>query len=171
MIHLDTIKTEDLDILREWRNSENVRPYCRQYKLLTDADMLRWYNSFSSSDDMVMFGIKDLSTKALKDKELLSILLGACGIIRIDWRNRKGEISFYIGSSSYCTEENIKEGLSLLKKYAFDILNLHKVYFPVYSFNPYLRLYEKVLRREYVAKSEYYWQGKHYDRVILTAYD
>jgi RimJ/RimL family protein N-acetyltransferase len=154
MIILDTIKSEDLMILRDWRNSDNVRPYCCQYTYLTDADMEAWYTSLVSDNSVAMLGIR---------KPEVVGLIGACGITRIRWRWRLGEITFYIGPRLYSTEDIIGDTLSQLIEYAFKTLNLHKLYWPVYSHNPYLPIYKKFFKEEAILRKEYYWDGKYYD--------
>ena len=92
---------------------------------------------------------------------------GVGGFTRIDWRNRKAELSFYVEEFD---KVFVKKALLVLLAYATKTLNLHKIYWPVYSFNPHLKVYEEVMKREYVAKKEYYWEGKYHDRVVLVSY-
>jgi RimJ/RimL family protein N-acetyltransferase len=160
-IKLHAIEKSDLKLIQSWRNSDNVMPYCRQYRPLSVQDMENWFNTLKIDNDYNlvndMFMIYDINEP-----------IGVGGLVRIDWRNRHGELSFYIGNTSYCTKEHITQSLLAIMEYAFQTLNLHKVYWPIYSFNPYLEIYEKVMEREYVGLREYYWQGKYWDRIILS---
>lgn len=162
-IKLCAIDKNDLDLILSWRNSENVMPFCRQYRPLSLDDMELWYDSLKTDSSYNLPADMFLIKKEHKP-------IGVGGFVRIDHRNRIGELSFYIGEDTERSEENIANALSELMEYAFQTLGLHKVYFPCYSFNPYLELYEKVMLREYIAKQEYYWQGKFWDRIILTKY-
>lgn len=160
MVKIRQIEESDLEQLQLWRNSESVMPYCRQHRQLSQDDMLTWYDSVNKDE---LFIITD---ELPHDNPI-----GVGGLVRIDWRNRKGELSFYVGVDKCRTQETVSEALLLLMEYAFKTLGLHKVYFPCYSFNPYISLYEKILKREYVAKEEYYWKGKFWDRIILVKYE
>lgn len=139
-VELRPIEESDLSILQRWRNSDIVMPYCRQYRPLTKQNMRDW---FIAGDNKELFILKYDSSR-----------IGVGGFIRIDWRNRKTEMSFYVGEDTYRTEEIISQAILCLVDYAFKTLNLHKIYFPCYSFNPNLPIYEKVLKREYTAKKE-----------------
>lgn len=158
------IEKEDLPLLQHWRNSDNVMPYCRQYRPLSMQDMENWTLNFSKSLDYNLTNdLFILTHKGLK--------VGVGGIIRIDWRNSKGELSLYVGEPQENPQAIFSDAISTLVGYAFKTLNLYKIYWPVYSFNPHLPIYERCLKREYVAKEEYYWDGKFHDRVILVAYN
>jgi len=161
-ITLNPIEEADLAFIQDWRNSKNVLPNCRQYRPLSWIEMEKWYarlhndSDFNLSNDLFIVGVDNIP-------------FGVGGFVRIDWRNRKAELSFYVGEEKFTVY--ISKALQSLMDYAFKTLNMHKIYFPVYSFNPYLEIYERCLEREYIAKSEYFWNGKWHDRVILVKYD
>lgn len=156
------IEDYDLPVIQYWRNSDHVMPYCRQYRHLTLADMEKWYKDlhrdkdFSLTNDFFLFFHGDKPA-------------GVCGLTRIDWRNRKAEVSFYVGINEDVSEI-IEQALPMLIQYGLTTLGLWKIYFPVYEFNPWLDKYKEVMSEEYIALKEYYWNGKHWDRIILVAY-
>jgi len=156
LVEIRQIEKFDLKQLQVWRNSDNVMPYCRQYKQLTMQDMERWYENLN--DELFVIGYNATN-------------IGVGGFVRIDERNRKAELSFYVGEDKYRTQEIVSEALLLLMEYAIKTLGMHKIYFPCYQNNPYIPLYEKILKWEYTAKKEYYWNGKFWDRLILTFYE
>lgn len=163
-IKLRAIERLDLPLMQRWRNSDNVMPYCRQYRPLSMKDMENWYDKLSRDNDYNL--TNDLFVITYKDEAI-----GVGGIVRLDWKNRKGELSFYIGDIQNCTEEIIGSALLSLVEYANSSLGLYKIYFPVYEYNPYLQIYEKFLKREYAAKSEYFYNGRFWDRVVLASYN
>lgn len=167
VINLRPIEKTDLDQIQKWRNSGNVMPNCRQYRQLSKEAMSNWHDSLTNDKDYNL--TNDLFI--IEYKEEITKDIGVGGFVRIDWRNRKGELSFYVGESAYCNESVFNLAIPALLEYGFKTLGMHKIYFPVYSFNPYLLIYNKILKEEYVAKEEYYWKGKFYDRVILVAYE
>jgi RimJ/RimL family protein N-acetyltransferase len=153
------IDRSDLCMLRVWRNSESVMPYCRQYRPLSIEDMERWYKTLSSDGDYNL--VNDLFVIQAEER----VDIGVGGLVRIDWRNRKAEVSLYVANGH---QNYLAASLISVIQYSFETLNLHKIYFPVYSFNPYLEVYERHMKREYVAHEEYYWNGKYHDRIILS---
>lgn len=162
-IILHPILEGDLDCIQVWRNSPNVMNWCRQYRPLSREDMKAWFKKLHEDKDYNL--ANDLFLLVREGSPI-----GVGGFVRIDWRNRKAEVSFYVGDDDERTESNITEALLLLMDYAFETLNIRKVYFPVYEKNPNLAIYEKILTREYVAKQEYYWEGEYQDRIILVKY-
>ena len=130
--------------------------------MLSLEDMKNWYERLHKDKDYNLSN--DLFIITLDEEPI-----GVGGLVRIDWRNRKGEVSFYVAETK--GERFIRTALSKIVDYALQTLNLRKVYFPVYSFNPNLSTYEKVLKREYTAREEYYWEGAYWDRIILVKYN
>jgi hypothetical protein len=147
-----------------WQKYEEVMPYCRQYRPLSMQDMEEWYSKLNDDKDYNL--TNDMFMLSYKDTKI-----GVGGFTRIDWRNRKAELSFYVGEDSSRNQKTISSAIMAIVEYGFKTLNLWKIYFPVYSFNPNLPMYQKVLKEEYTAKKEYYWEGKYWNRVILVAYN
>ena len=163
MVEVRAIEKSDLAMIQRWRNSPNVMPYCRQYRPLSMKDMETWYDNLS----------RDASFNLINDLfviEYEGTPVGVGGLVRIDSRCKRGEVSFYIGDAEKCIEEVIVPTLSHIIQYGFATLGLRKIYWPVYAFNPYLEIYEKVMKREYIARQEYLWQGKYWDRIVLVSY-
>ena len=162
-VNLRAIEKSDLAMIQRWRNSPNVMPYCRQYRPLSVKDMENWYDSLSRDTSFNL-------TNDLFVIEYEGTPVGVGGLVRIDSRCKKGEVSFYIGDAEKCTTEIITECLLHLMAYAHQTLGLRKIYWPVYAFNPYLEIYEKLMPIEYVAHDEYYYNGNFYDRIVLASY-
>jgi len=161
-ISLRAICNMDLSVMQYWRNSPKVMPYCRQYRELSYEDMVEWFTKLAKDKDYNL--VNDLFMICMDCKPV-----GVGGFVRIDWRNRKGEISFYVAEEA--TKKDIAKALSHVVEYGFKTLNMHKVYFPCYQKNPNISTYEKVMKREYTAKNEYYWDGEYLDRIVLVKYN
>jgi len=159
-ISLKPIEEYDLDILRYWRNSDFVRKNCRAFKLISEKEQKNWFYALGQDPDDILFMLWDSQ---------MNKSIGCGGIVRIDWKNRKGEVSFFIGLPEEVPQ--IPEALEKVIHYGLQELNLHKLYFPVYECNPFLKTYEQVMPREYVAKKEFYRFGKYWDRIILTRFN
>lgn len=163
---LRPIDEKDSEVLRRWRESELVKPYLREFKPHDEERQKNWYYSLTEDNDDILFVIGwdyENSITAIKS-------IGCGGIVRIDWKNRKGEISFFIGERDFANNHYIKDSLQKIIDYGLKELNLHKLYFPVYEFNPFLQTYREVMDLDYVASDEFYRFGAYWDRIVLSTF-
>lgn len=165
---LREINRSDLKQLQEDRNSLLVMPYCREYRYLTEKDQEDWYEQYHKS-----------RRKSDWDQELMvmapsidsNLIYGVAGFTRIQWKNRKAEVSLYIANYGSLPKEQVIEGaIEHLFYRAFDVFNFRKIYWPVYGHDPNLEWYKQFFTEEAVLKEEYYWHGKYYDRHYLVKY-
>lgn len=125
---LRAIERQDLPQLLEWRNRPDFRRYFREYRELGLEQQEAWYQKHVLNDPSTrMFAIVDLDDGRL---------LGACGLCYIDWVNRSGDFSIYIGADgAYIDHAYAPDAARLLLAYGFDELNLHRVWAEIYSFD------------------------------------
>lgn len=97
------------------------------------------------------------------------ILIGQCGFISVNWKNRVGELAILIGEKDYRNKGFGTDAIQVLCRFGFDELNLHKIKATVFDFNlPALRCYEKCgFEREGILKQEIYREGAYHDVVLL----
>ena len=98
-------------------------------------------------------------------------LVGRCGLIRVDWKNRVGEIGIMIGAP-YRGRGYGTEAMELLCRFAFQEMNLHKLKVSVFAFNKAaIRCYEKSgFIQEGLLKSEIFRAGAYQDVVELAKF-
>mgnify|MGYP002732763925 CR=1 FL=1 len=96
-------------------------------------------------------------------------MVGRCGVIRVDWKNRLGELAIMIGAP-YQGRGYGTEAMSLVCDFAFKEMNLHKLKVTVFAFNQSaVRCYEKNgFVREGLLKDELYRDGAYRDVVVLA---
>ena len=162
LISLDPIEKIDLTCMMIWRNSPSVYPYVREYRLLNEHDQEKWYESYLSSRRKSDFD-QDINILVYDD-----IPIGVCGLTRIEWKNRKGELTFYIGDDEYRKESVIIKSITYLLNHYFSSFGLHKITWPVYSHDPNIAAYAKVMPCEAILKDEYWWNNKFNDRIYLS---
>jgi RimJ/RimL family protein N-acetyltransferase len=87
----------------------------------------------------------------------------------INWIHRFGDIGILLGEKSYWRRGIASEVIKIFAGYAFRQLNLHKLTAGCYSTNPgAIKAFEKAgFVREGIRKSQYYWDGKYVDCVLL----
>lgn len=106
---------------------------------------------------------------AIEDAE--GDLVGRCGVIRVDWKNRVGELAIMIGTP-YRGRGYGKEAMGLLCGFCFNEMNLHKLKVSVFAFNhAAIRCYEaNGFQREGVLAREIFRDGAYRDVVLLARF-
>ncbi|NLD82706.1 MAG: GNAT family N-acetyltransferase [Clostridiales bacterium] len=100
------------------------------------------------------------------------LLIGQCGFIKVNWKNRTGELGILIGEKDYRGKGYGADAIRVLCRFGFDEMNLHKIKATVFDFNvPALRCYEKCgFVREGVLQKEIYREGAYHDVVQLCLF-
>lgn len=134
-IRLRQLEYEDLESLRDWRNSDEIRGGTREYRLLNLVNQKDWFERVSRDKENEMFGIEVYK----KSQHHFGIweLIGVCGLCYINWISRNAEISIYIGNENYRHRGIEVQALGLLKDKAFSEYNLQRLWAEVYAFNEY----------------------------------
>lgn len=96
-------------------------------------------------------------------------LIGRCGFIRVDWKNRVAEVGILIGEAEYRGKGYGSDALRVLIRIAFEEMNLHKLKLSVFAFNQQaIGCYEKCgFVREGLLKDELWREGRYHDVVVL----
>jgi RimJ/RimL family protein N-acetyltransferase len=152
-IGLRAIEKEDLEQLLAWRNKPEFRQYFRENKELSMANQLAWYEKLVLKDPNTnMFAIVELETNRL---------LGACGLCYIDWTNKLADFSIYIGADNlYIDDKFAVDTAKTLIDYAFNELNLHKVWAEIYDFD--------TAKKELFEKLDFKLEGHHKETYWLN---
>lgn len=118
---LRAIEGADLEPLRAWRNQPHLRRYFREYREISPEMQQRWFEKTVLGDPNTrMFAITEKSSGRL---------LGAAGICWIDWRNRSGDFSIYLGADDlYVDDVFAPDAGRLLLRYGFEELGLGRVW-------------------------------------------
>ncbi len=62
--------------------------------------------------------------------------MGACGLCYINWVNRSADFSIYIGADNLYIDDKLAiDAAKVMMKYAFEELNLHRLWAEVYDFD------------------------------------
>ena len=106
IVGLRAVERADLGQLRDWRNINAFRRNFREHRELSLANQENWFNKIVTSTNDYMFIIERLS-----DRELL----GACGLLYVNWINRSADFSFYIGYKDlYIDQDGLAEDAARL---------------------------------------------------------
>lgn len=157
---LRPLRLEDAKILSEIANDIEVRDYLSNvfpYTEIMEEDFIKSLSSQKVPMDIV-FGI-----------EASGKLIGTVGIHRINWTSRNGYLGIAIFDKDFWNRGIGTEATSLILKYAFEYLNLHKILLEVYEYNKRaIRVYEKLgFRREGVLRKNHYLKGEYHDVIVM----
>jgi len=160
-IELRPIEKEYLTILKFWRNLPEIRNRTREYRLLNMLNQEEWFEQMTHDRSTEMFAI------AIGDT-----LVGVCGLCYIDWVSRNAEVSIYIGPEEYRKQGVATKALALLKRKAFNELNLHKLWAMVFSNNiPGQNLFDKCgYQLEGELYDHAYKEGRYYSAMLYGIY-
>ncbi|MFI0435415.1 MAG: GNAT family N-acetyltransferase [Parachlamydiaceae bacterium] len=161
------IRDQDIENIRTWRNAQ--MSVLRQQKTLTNEDQRRYFQTSvwptfeeeSPSQLLFSFLFQDQS-------------IGYGGLTRLDWGNRRAEVSFLVDPSRAEIEsiytQDFKVFLTILCKIAFEQLDLHRLVSETYAFrSSTLKVLEEVgFKREGVLREHVYKNGRWCDAIVLA---
>jgi len=129
LVGLRAVEREDLRVMRDWRNLSEFRKNFREYRELNMEMQIKWFEKFVIEDNNTQMFI----IERLKDSKSI----GVCGLVYINWVIKSTDISFYIGEKKAYIDSlgYADEAFNLLMKYAFDQLNMHKLWTELYEFD------------------------------------
>lgn len=114
------VEEGDLELIRNWRFSENICRYFPDNEPINLEHQKKWFEE-------VVCDIKNnkfFMVVKLED----NTPIGLTYLQKIDLKNGNAEFSFYLGDSKYYSKGYAVEMELVTLEYAFNYLNLHKVY-------------------------------------------
>ena len=161
-VRLRALELEDLDHCLKWLNDWNVvRTLTAVWYPISREAQRAWIERRALDDDPTQ--------KSFVIESLSGQYLGNCGLELIDYRSRKARVGIVIGAPESWDKGFGQEALKLLALYAFDFLNLRKLYLDSYAFNARaLKCYQDVgFVQEGVFRQEFFREGQYHDIIRL----
>ncbi len=126
-IRLRSIETEDLPVLAKWRNDPKVYQYFFEHEPLSVVMEKRWFEAFLQRADEKFWIVEPIEGGEP---------IGTFALVHIDWRSGKAELGrILIYPEKYKQCGYGSEAESLVLRYAFDHMNLHRIYCEVFAGN------------------------------------
>jgi len=122
---LRALEEEDLKKSIFWVNDEETARLINRFSPVAYSNHLKWYQSVINDHTKAIFAI---------DKDQEREYIGNCALINIDHRNQKAELWIYL-SKSVQGKGIGTDAVKCLLKYAFNKLNLNRVYLYVMDYN------------------------------------
>jgi len=159
-LYLREVRIEDVnEDYYKWMNDPEVNKYLENRFFPQSVENIKNYvEKMSRKNDEIFFAI------CLKnDNEHI----GNIKIGPINWIHRRAEVSLVIGNKSCWGKGYATKAISLITRYAFDILNLHKLTAGCYKDNiaSYKAFSNVGFVEEGLLKDEYFLNGKFIESV------
>lgn len=162
-IRLRAIEEEDLATLVKWKSDPGINQYFHEYRPLSLRNQKDWYEKQLNNS-------AELNLVAMTHD---GSLIGTAGLVSIDARSRKAVLSrILIGEHS---NRNLGMGSQiqlLMMQYAYDHLNLNKLYGEVLSSNMAALTFYKGFGfvEEGIFRNHVYKNGEYQDVVALACF-
>jgi RimJ/RimL family protein N-acetyltransferase len=160
LVRLRALERTDLPACVKWFADPEVRANLLVDKPMSLAEEERWFEGLAKRPDDVIFAVETLSGKHI----------GNVGLHKIDRKNRNAEAGIVIGDKRFWGKGYGTDAMKLLLRYAFEDLNMHKVYLLHFAGNERARRsYEKCgFVKEGVLRDHVYKGGKYHDHPIMS---
>jgi len=160
---LSPLEKSHIAKLKEWRNAQ--MEVNRQYIPLSDFHQKRWYAHLKEDKTQILFALMECRAKKAK-------FIGYCGITNIDFKNKRGELSFLVNPTRAKKEGTYNKDflavLNMLCQYGFEELNLNKLFSDTFEFRKeHIKILEGFgFRKEGELREQYFSKGKYFDSII-----
>ncbi len=160
-LSLAPLDSTDMAQARAWRNQEEIRRWCREPDLISDAAQARWFQRQGDDPTIRMWKIMATTGRA-------SAPVGVCGLTSIRATDRSAEFSLYVAPEAQRRGLG-KIALSLLLTHGFDNLGLHSIWGESFDGNPAARLFERIgLTKEGTRRQAYWKSGRFVDAHLYS---
>lgn len=158
-IELITIKEQDIELVRNWRNSKEVAKYMYTSDFISEDQQKKWFEKIKN-DPTCRYWIILYEGKKL----------GLASITRIDNLSNSCYWAFYLGdNSNRGAGIGSKVEMNIIK-YVFDELKLNKLCCEVFEFNEsVIRMHEKFGFRREAFYRQHIYKNESYHNVVGLA--
>ena len=168
-VRLRRIEKDDLVHFVAWLNDPDVREGLATIYPLSLAHEEQWFESTLRLEPAAQpFAIEArLGTESQPGDAWAPV--GVVGFHGLDWRNRTGEVGIFIGRKHLWGKGHGTEALKALVRWAFQELNLNRVFLRVFEDNTRaIRSYEKVgFRVEGRLRQDRFHNGRYFDTIVM----
>lgn len=162
-VFLKSLEEEGLADRHRWLNDKTITDFFVNLGSipLTYEQLVQWYQHTMGKPDEIHFAI------FLNENDHI----GGAQLKSIDWRkNRSAEFGMFIGEKQHWGKGLGTEVTKLLVNYAFQTLNLHRIWLKVDSENQAaIHCYEKAgFIREGLSRHEVFHNGCYHDLLLMS---
>jgi RimJ/RimL family protein N-acetyltransferase len=160
---LRRIERQDIPTFVRWFSDPEVREFLIINRPISIAEEEKWFERKLAQTDSELFAIETADGTHIGNVELMDI----------DLRHRHAELGIVLGEKAYWGKGYGSDAICTLLRFAFQEMNLHRVYLRVYEDNARgIRAYEKCgFRHEGRLREANYRRGRYYDELLMGVLD
>lgn len=160
-VNIRAVERDDLPRYVRWLNDPEVRENLAMFYPMSLAEEEKWF------EDKILKRDENNKTFAIETKD--GVHIGGTGLDSINWKDRNAEFGIFIGEKDYWNKGYGTDATKTIVKFAFEEMNLARVYLRVYDDNPRaIRVYEKAgFEREGVLRKHIFRKGRYSDVIIM----
>jgi RimJ/RimL family protein N-acetyltransferase len=160
-IYLRILDKEDIERNAMWLNSEYISDIMGYLPTMSKSQQYEWYDKLKNDNNRFVFAI------CLKDNDQH---IGNAGLGNIDYVSRHAMYSIFIADQQYQSKGNGSKSTRLILSFAFERLNLNKIYLQTSSrFSVAIKMYESIgFVKEGTMRQHYYSNGVYEDKIIYS---
>lgn len=157
---LRALEHSDLAGFVGWINDPDVRRFMQIRYPLSMAAEENWWRDFNQQEQDLIFAIENEQ----------GVHIGNLGLHNHERENRQAMLGIIIGDKGHWGRGYGTDAIRALLRWAFDNLNLNRIYLTVYSYNPRaIRCYEKCgFRHEGIMRQARYYEGQYHDEWMMA---
>jgi RimJ/RimL family protein N-acetyltransferase len=125
-VGLRPVLEEDLALLGRWHNDALMCATFYPLFLMSESALRNWHRDLLTSPNRMRFMIQRLGDR---------LTVGIVGLEHIDYRNQEAELAGLVVAPEERRHGWATKGVQTLSCYAFDDLNLHRLYVRIYGSN------------------------------------
>ena len=160
-VRIRALEKTDIDEIMKWVNDPEVKDnLLMRYPVSRDQEEKWIENALDTSNERN-------KVFAIETKD--GVYLGGIGLHRINWENRNAEVGIVIGKKEYWNKGYGTDAMMTILHFAFNRMNLHRVYLRVFDFNTRgIKSYEKCgFKKEGVLRDDLYAHGKYHHSILM----
>lgn len=157
-VRLRPVEERDLDLIVRWRNDPGVHRFFFSPFFINPGGQKKWYQDLLADQNRVVSMIETLEGKTV----------GMLALTSIDWRNQAAEAGNLLIDPDERGKGYVEDAMYIGIKYAFEELNLHRLYGYTFDFNKSIELYEFFhFKKEGVLRQAVFSGGKFRDKILF----
>jgi len=160
LVRLRAVTRDDLPRYVRWIADPDVTRFLNFFRPISLEQEERWFESTIAHESQHVFAIETLAGEHI----------GGVGLHSIHPRYRHAEVGIFIGEKEYWGRGYGSEALQLMLAFAFEQLNLNRVYLHVFAYNERaIAAYQKCgFVREGVLRQAVYKNGEYADALVMA---
>lgn len=160
-VYIRILEKTDIEKTQKWINDPFISDIMGYLPVLSYANQIDWYEKIKNDKTRFVFAI----CRVENDEHI-----GNFGLGKIDYLNRHCMLNIFIADKNYRSEGYGVEALLLGLQFAFNRLNMNKVYLQTSErFVEAKNLYHKVgFQQEGILRQHYYSNGLYEDKIIFS---